>query len=425
MNLGQMKDRQVFWGQLTAQFSDDCHIENLTIANMPVMRFSTELWTARQRQANALHEVAYRACFKPQLPRFFIQHLTDANDIVYDPFGGRGTTALESALLGRRVITNDINPLSQILVQPRIEIAVLGLSQNELESLITDLSHSVRQFSKANVDSAGDAQPDLSMFYHPETEADLRRLRAYLGWRKAIGAEDTLDRWVRMVATNRLTGHSPGFFSVYTLPPNQAVSPERQIKINEKLAQKPPHRDIWSLILRKSKQMLAKLTNDELRNLKIAYSDAKFLTERAENTPQIESNSVQLIVTSPPFLDVVQYSQDNWLRCWFNEIDPTSVSENLTVSRNVSEWEAVMKRVFVELFRIAKPGGWVAFEVGEIRNRTVKLDEHVVPLGISAGFECIGILVNKQNFTKTANIWGIQNNHYGTNTNRIVLFCKN
>ena len=31
-----------------------------------------------------------------------------------------------------------------------------------------------------------------------------------------------------MVALNRLTGHSPGFFSVYTLPPNQATSVERQ-----------------------------------------------------------------------------------------------------------------------------------------------------------------------------------------------------
>jgi hypothetical protein len=35
-----------------------------------------------------------------------------------------------------------------------------------------------------------------------------------------------------MVAVNRLTGHSPGFFSVYTLPPNQAVSVKAQQKIN-------------------------------------------------------------------------------------------------------------------------------------------------------------------------------------------------
>ena len=39
--------------------------------------FVNEFWTARQRQASSLHEVSYRACFKPQLPRFFIERLTD------------------------------------------------------------------------------------------------------------------------------------------------------------------------------------------------------------------------------------------------------------------------------------------------------------------------------------------------------------
>ena len=62
-----------------------------------------------------------------------------------------------------------------------------------------------------------------------------------------------------MVATNRLTGHSPGFFSVYTLPPNQAVSIESQKRINQKRAQVPPERDIKAIILRKTKSLLSKL----------------------------------------------------------------------------------------------------------------------------------------------------------------------
>src|SRR5580658_7195271 len=45
-----------------------------------------EFWTSKQRAANSLHEVSYRACFKPQLPRFFIQRLTKQRELVYDPF---------------------------------------------------------------------------------------------------------------------------------------------------------------------------------------------------------------------------------------------------------------------------------------------------------------------------------------------------
>src|SRR5947209_5397386 len=74
--------------------------------------FTNEFWTSRQRAANSLHEVSYRACFKPQLPRFFIERLTRLGDVVYDPFMGRGTTPMEAALLGRVPFGNDINPLS-------------------------------------------------------------------------------------------------------------------------------------------------------------------------------------------------------------------------------------------------------------------------------------------------------------------------
>src|SRR5262245_17519105 len=86
--------------------------------NIPI--FTNEFWTAKQRAANSLHEVSYRACFKPQLPRFFVERLTEPGDIVYDPFMGRGTTLLESALLGRVPYGCDVNPLSRVLCEPRL-----------------------------------------------------------------------------------------------------------------------------------------------------------------------------------------------------------------------------------------------------------------------------------------------------------------
>ena len=51
--------------------------------------FVNEFWTAAQRRAHSLHEISYRACFKPQLPEFFIARLTAPGDAVHDPFMGR------------------------------------------------------------------------------------------------------------------------------------------------------------------------------------------------------------------------------------------------------------------------------------------------------------------------------------------------
>lgn len=187
------------------------------------------------------------------------------------------------------------------------------------------------------------------MFYHPQTESEILSLRRYLAQRAASKREDEIDRWIRMVAANRLTGHLIGFFSVYTLPPNQAMSAENQRRVNKSRKQKPGYGDLKELILRKTQSLLRNVSDEQKQNLAL---------------------------------------------------------------------------VFQELYRITSPHGVVAFEVGEIRKRNLKLDEVVVPIGLQAGFRCAGILVNQQEFTKTSDIWGIRNNQSGTNTNRIAVFQK-
>ena len=382
----------------------------LRLAAQRIPVYCGEFWTAKQRQASSIHEISYRACFKPQLPAYFITRLTKPGNTVYDPFSGRGTTAVEAALLGRHVIANDVNPLSAILTRPRLEVPESDVIAARLAEI------QPRANTRVTL--------DLSMFFQRDTLREIVSLRNYLSDRQVNGSEDAVDRWIRMVATNRLTGHSPGFFSVYTLPPNQATSARNQIKINRKLTQNPEYRNTHALILKKSRQLQGKLDADGKRRLRASATSALFLTGIAAATPQIPDASVQLTVTSPPFLDVVQYAQDNWLRCWFNALDADKIAPHITMSRTIEEWNRQMAHVFGELYRITKRGGWVAFEVGEVRRGKIRLEEHIVPLGAAAGFKCKAVLINEQRFTKTANIWGVGNNRLGTNTNRIVVFQK-
>ena len=362
--------------------------------------FVNEFWTSGQRQAHSLHEISYRAMFKPQLPRFFIERLTAPGDTVYDPFSGRGTTALEAALMGRRPIANDINPLSEILVRPRLDPPSLGAVMTRLRALDLSRLHPT------------DAEHDLLVFYHPETLREIRALRSYLLERAANGGLDKVDDWIRMVAINRLTGHSPGFFSVYTMPPNQALSLDSQRKINAKRNQAPPRRDVAALILRKTKALLADGPPP-------AHPAATLLTRPAYQTPELRDGGVDLVVTSPPFLDVVDYEGDNWLRCWFAGIKPKSVQ--IARHKEVHTWEAFVRDTFRELARLVRAGGIVAFEVGEVRGGKILLERHVVDAIRGLPFKVLGVMVNQQEFTKTANCWGVSNNTSGTNTNRIVL----
>ncbi len=252
--------------------------------------FVNAFWTAQQRRGHSLHEVSYRACFKPQLPEFFIARLTAQGDTVYDPFAGRGTTPVQAALMGRRPVANDVSPLTAMLVAPRLDppsLAAIGARLAEIGSGQaaggTDKAGGGTGRAPGRADTAAGGidqadggtdpathgidttdgtgktpdEPDLSVFYHPDTLRQIRRLRGWLLARAATGRLDAVDGWIRMVAINRLTGHSPGFFSVYTMPPNQAVSVESQRKINALRHQVPPPRDIAALILKKSRALLA------------------------------------------------------------------------------------------------------------------------------------------------------------------------
>lgn len=381
----------------------------LTKRPIVVETLVNEFWTSKQRAANSLHEVSYRACFKPQLPRFFIERFTKPGDVVYDPFMGRGTAVIEAALLGRTPAGCDVNPLSAILAAPR-------LSPPTLDDVIARLD-------EIDLSSAFSIPQELSVFYHPDTLREICSLREYLHTRERNGSLDNLDRWIRMVAVNRLTGHSPGFFSVYSMPPNQAVSVETQAKINKSRNQVPPRRDVRALIATKTRSLLSDCDGPSRVALLRSSQRANLMTGLSRSTPRLASGSVSLVVTSPPFLDVVNYAADNWLRCWFCGIDAAAV--RISMHKKVADWQAGMTEVFRELSRVLKPGGHVAFEVGEVRGGKIKLEEAVLPCGVAAGLEPQMIVINSQAFTKTANCWGVKNNAKGTNTNRIVVFRKN
>lgn len=369
-----------------------------------VPRIANEFWTSRQRAAHSLHEVSYRACFKPQLPNFFIQRFTQPGDWVFDPYMGRGTTVLEAAFLGRVPLGCDINPLSQALVMPRLQPPTLAQVEERLGSL--------------DWENPQELPDELLVFYHPTTLQHLCALRNYLLRTRG----DEVDRWIQMVALTRLAGHSPGFFSVYTLPPNQAVSLESQRRINERRKQTPPPRDVARIILRKSRSLLADLKEEQRETLHRQAAQARLFSASSEQPLAIPSQRVALVVTSPPFLDVVDYALDNWLRCWFLGLNPSQISP--TVTRREAEWQNHVTNVLCNCWRVLRPGGVVAFEVGEVRKGSLELERLVVPAARTAGFEPWCVLVNQQRFTKTANCWGVANGNKGTNTNRIVLLRR-
>jgi len=391
--------------EFISEIEEFCEFGEKTISETKdgIKYYTNEFWTAGQRQARSIHEVSYRACFKAQLPEFFIARLTNPGDVVFDPFMGRGTTTVQAALMERQAFGNDINPLSVLLTRPRLHPITLQAVMEALQTV---------DWSKGTI-----LRKDLLAFYHPETLRKLEALRLWIADRAPVGGEsiDPVADWIRMVAINRLSGHSPGFFSGRSMPPNQAISVKSQLKINEKLGLQPPERDITKIILKKTKTLL----KDGCAPSQVISS---LHTGSAWNIPNISDATVDLVVTSPPFLDIVNYANDNWLRCWFAGIDPESVA--ISMNKTEESWTLMVNQVLREQSRILRPGGYVAFEVGEARGGKVHLEKLVWRAAEGLPFDRLGVMVNDQEFTKTANCWGVSNGTKGTNTNRIVLLQR-
>lgn len=384
-------------------------VEDALEAEGEYKRFIGELWTAQQRQMHSLHYVvSYRASFKPELPDFCIRRYTKKGQVVLDPFCGRGTTALQSNLLGRIAWSFDVNPLAVRLAEAKT--APVGLDEIVLRLNEVDF--------RRPVDLSG-YQESFSPFYHPDTYRELVNLRSFIRSKR-----DRVNKFIELIAISRLHGHSPGFFSVYSFP-QISILPANQRLINQRRGQCPEYRAVAPRIIKKAAHALRDGFSSEF--IGVAKSNIAAVSD-ARVMKGVPSDSVDLIVTSPPFLDKVDYLTDNWLEFWFAGINPKDFRDNLIMCRSLDEWRSFIRGVLEQVVRVLKAGAYAVIEVGEVESggETVFLDEIVAQEAsqVTDGGRALlvkEILVNQQSFTKLANCFKVDNNKKGTNTNRLVV----
>ncbi len=373
-----------------------------------------EFWTARQRQMHPVHySVSYRASFKPELPDFFMQRYLTGRSVVLDPFGGRGTTALQANLNGHAAVHNDISPVSVFISSSRKSIPPIERIAARLESL--DLARLGRPWTPEEKDR-------FSPFFHERTFRELIGLRSV--WMDERH-DDELN-YIMLTALTRLHGHSDGFFSAYSFP-QISIPPEAQRRNNEKRGVMPGYRNVAERILKKARRDLSRPIPDAFHT---ASRSNRYLRGDARTLKGVRANSVDLIVTSPPFLDKVDYAKDNWMRAWFIGVEEEVRSLSMAVFSDPEEWLAFMKDAILEMGRVLRVGGRAVIEVGEVEygNRILYLEEllaSLFPLRLRSGtLRVEELFLHTQEFTKLANCWDVKNNEKGTNTNRCLVIRK-
>lgn len=369
-----------------------------------ILYFTNAFWRANGGGSQPIQKAPYHACYSGNLAEFFIERLSKPGAIVHDPFSGRGTTAIQSALMGRTAYCTDVNPLSVMMARPR-------LSQTKFEEIVSGVNN--LELVRKPVENE-----DLLAFYHSSTLQDIEALRRILAERAPADEmhPDPILDWIRMAVIFRISGHTAAYLSRKTLPPNAPTRTlAEQRRKNEITGLPAPERDLRKIILDRSKSLLR-------QGCVPANAGHRLAVGAAWDTPWIADASVDMVLMSPPFANVVDYAKDNWLRGWFAEI----TLENVAFSHHASltDWTAMIRRNLIEQMRVVKPGGYISVEVGEIRNGRVALERLVWEAAEGLPCRRIAVVMNRQIFTKSAHTQGVTNGVKGTNSNRIVIMQR-
>jgi DNA methylase len=252
---------------------------------------------------HALHALCpYFAMFPPEFARAAILRYTKATELVFDPFSGRGTTLLEAVLLGRRAIAADTNPVAFCVSAAKAKPPRLGTVLVALDALEAEYRDVARQMRR----KSAHASPFFSWAYQRETLAQILFLRHRLQWRVR-----QLDRFIAALALGHLHGEGSPYYFSNRMPRTISTKPEYSVRYWRMHGLRPPERNVFSILRAKA---AFRLQQD--RTVGFARVRLADVREAADEFSAFLDN-VSLIVTSPPYLDVTSFEEDQWLRLWF------------------------------------------------------------------------------------------------------------
>jgi len=155
--------------------------------------------------------------------------------------------------------------------------------------------------------------PFFRRAFHPITLRELLYLRSVLNW-----SHSRTDRFIVALVLGSLHGEmdrSDAYFS-NQMPRTICLKPDYSLRYWRRKGLFPEKRDVFAMLKEKARHRLSGLTDCATGNVRLADS-----RKVARHFPSLEGK-VSLVVTSPPYLNVTRYEEDQWLRLWFLGGDP-------------------------------------------------------------------------------------------------------
>ena len=347
----------------------------------------------------------YPAKFIPQIPANLIARLSMPGDLVLDPFGGSATTAVEAVRLGRRAVSFDANPLSALIGRVKTGFmtspvhADLEQLSAAVEGHIIGSDRQRRSWPKPHATGNKGYPPpipNIEKWFNKHVTEELCLLRHLIDQ-----ATDGLARDAAQLALSRII-----------IRVSNQESETRYVSVTKKL---PP-----SLTLQAYLESLKTVTRRlETAALDLQFADARFMIGDSRNDlpGAVGENTVDLIVTSPPYANATDYHLYHRFRLFWLDFDPRAlgkieIGSHLRHQRNntgFEEYREDMKHALNDCATVLSPGRYAVFVLGDalFKGECFSTSDSIRGIALDAGLEVIGTIdrplhPTKRSFAKPA-----------------------
>ena len=372
----------------------------------------------------------FPAKFPPQLPKFFIEHLSDVEDVVFDPMLGSGTTLVEAMRLGRRVIGCDIDPLARMIAAAKLTpieaVKTLQTGYRIIDAAKRDYWQNRDALERElSMRFDGKTEEFVNYWFLPQQQLELIALLQHI---EAVPAHS--EDSATSLNQKRIRDFLRVVFSSTIIAKSGGVSLARD------LAHTRPHRDTNkkpnSAFAEFAKRLERNLTAYDRSRLKSQITDTPFQIRAASvEKTGLATASVDLIVTSPPYANnAIDYMRAHkFSLVWFGwkiadltkiraqylghdaasgkkyDCLPDQCEKTLVKLTELDSKKAValrryfaeMRTVIAEMQRVLKKGKAAVIVVGtsHLRGMDVETQKGLAAIGESVGFDLAGIGVRR------------------------------
>lgn len=351
---------------------------------------------------------SYFAMFPPALANVMIQWLSETGDVVYDPFSGRGTVPLEARRLGRCAIAADLNPLAVVLSRAKT-------SRVASDRILDRLATLEASCKRARPSTLG--VPDhVSMLF---SEATLKQLLA-LRKRLDTGRDDDAFIMGMLLGVLHLNADAAGRPRGLTvsMPNTFAMSPGYVERYISEHGLQPPDADVFEAL----RTRLPVLSPDSVGGVQ----GQTLLRDATVRAPESLDARVKLLLTSPPYLNVIKYAKFNWVRLWLLGHEPKAVDSRLMASGSLPKYVSFLCDTLGAQAPAMRRDGLACVVIGDVVRAGQNLElaaEIVDELEERTGWRRIALIADAlPQDRKVSRIWG-ERRGTATKTDRLLLLA--